>query len=155
MEHNLIRREEQQRKKSLFWTVFLILGLLTLAFAITFNVIITQKAEERTPTREIHHFVGIVGNSVHMSIIIDGAKVTGKYYYDAIEKPMKLCGEKIGDKLTFTDSYAGKTAGRFDGELVSGEFKGTYTRVNGVKYDFILMEKEGGPKFFTENEIEY
>lgn len=156
MEQNIIKRKKDENNRNdRFWKIFLIMGLLALAVALVFMIILRQGAAGKAvPSREIHHFEGTVGTSVHMSIIIDGTNVKGKYYYDTTRKPFMLYGEKKGDRLYLTDSYAGKISGWFDGNLDLGVFKGSFTRAkDGKVFDFNLVVVEGGPGFFSENEI--
>ena len=163
MAQNLIRKKEENKPENgWFWKAFLILGLLALVFALVF--MITRKGNnegKRLPSHELHHFIGKVGADldIHMSILIDGANVKGLYYYDGQRKKgnhssLKLRGDKNGNRIQLTETCDGKTTGWFDGNLASGVFKGSFTLAkDGKLSDFNLEEKEGGPGFFTENEI--
>ena len=163
MAQNLIRKEEENKPgNGWFWKVFLILGLLALVFALAFMITRQGKNEgNRLTTRELHHFVGNVGADIHMSILIDGANVKGLYYYDSQRKngnysSLKLSGEKNGNGIRLTETCDGKTTGWFDGSLVSGVFRGSFTRAkDGKVFDFNLNEVEGGTGFYTENEIRF
>lgn len=163
MAQNLIRKEEENKPgNGWFWKVFLILGLLALVIALAFMITRQGKNEgNKLTTRELHHFVGNVGANIHMSILIDGANVKGLYYYDSQRKngnfsSLKLSGEKNGNRIRLTETCDGKTTGWFDGSLVSGMFRGSFTRAkDGKVFDFNLNEVEGGTGFYTENEIRF
>lgn len=159
---NLIKSKGQNRKNGWFWKAFLILGLLSLVFALTFMILSKQGTEgKRMPSREMHHFVGSVGANIHMSILIEETKVTGRYYYDSQRNngnnsSLILRGDKTGNRIKLTETFDGKTTGWFEGNLASGVYCGTFTRAkDGKMFDFNLVETGSGAGFFTESEIRF
>ena len=164
MAENLVRKKEQKADKGIgFSKTFLIIGLVALATVLLFWMVLgrSTKNNNMRPSREIHHFVGFVGTNIHMSILIDGTTVTGKYYYDSQRNKgnsssLILRGIITGNRIKLTESYDGKTTGWFEGNLATGVYSGTFTRAkDGKLFDFKLVETGGGTEFFTESEIRF
>lgn len=162
MEHNSVRKKEEQKsdKGSTFIKTFLVMGLMALAIALVLWFVLGRGTKERiTSNCEIHHFIGSVGANIHMSILIDETTVTGRYYYDSQRKggnnsSLILRGGRTGNRIELTESFDGRTTGWFEGNLVSGEYKGTFKRAkDGALFEFNLVETDGGADFFTESEI--
>lgn len=153
----IIRPEKEEKKNSLAKVI----GLLVLAIALLLWAVLGRETKNsmEPPYRELHHFVGSVGASVHMSLLIEGTTVTGRYYYDSQRNngnssSLILRGDKTGNRIKLTETYDGKTTGWFEGNLASGVYCGTFTRAkDGKMFDFNLVETGSGAGFFTESEI--
>lgn len=165
MAKNLVRKEEQKNDKSGgFSKAFLIMGLVALLTAILLWIVLGRRTNEDRVIpafQEIHHFVGSVGANIHMSLLIEGTRVTGRYYYDSQRNngnnsSLILRGDKTGNRIKLTETYDGKTTGWFEGNLASGVYCGTFTRAkDGKMFDFNLVETGSGAGFFTESEIRF
>lgn len=124
---------------------------------------IVQELEEPViETRSVHHFIGkVAGSDVHVSWLLDGSVVVGKYYYDSQRKKgskasMMFFGEKYDEDLELTEFFTDHPTGQFDGEWIDGVYKGTFTRAkDGKTFDFELTETEGGEEYFTEEELDF
>lgn len=126
----------------------------------TETVIIQEPEEPIIETPTIHHFTGkVAGSNVHVSMLIDGSNVVGRYYYDSQRKngskaSMMFFGEKDDDKLKLTEFFTDHPTGQFDGEWIDRVYQGTFTRAkDGKTFDFELTETEGGEAFFAEEEL--
>ncbi|MDO5316037.1 MAG: hypothetical protein Q4F82_08020 [bacterium] len=164
MVENLVRKEKQKTEKGNgFPKVFLIIGLVAFATVMLLWIVLGKGTKDNVmpSSREIHHFVGSVGANIHMSIIIEGTIVTGRYYYDSQRNngnssSLILRGEKTGNRIKLTETYDGKTTGWFEGDLASGVYCGTFTRAkDGKMFDFNLVETGSGAGFFSEGEIAF
>lgn len=177
MEQHLInRRIEKDNRNSWFSKAFLIMGLVALATALLLWIVLGRDTQDteglgrrevvpeiKTPSREMHHFTGnlvLVSRDVqmsvpvHMSIIIDGTSVSGKYYYDNVGLSLKLTGTKDGEGINMEESNGEKATGWFKGNLVSGKYSGNFTRAkDGALFNFNLSETGGGKGFFDEDEL--
>lgn len=110
----------------------------------------------------VHHFVGkVAGADVHMSMLVDGSTVIGRYYYDSQRKKgnkasMMFFGEKYDESMELTEFYTDHPTGQFEGNWIDGVYKGTFTRAkDGKTFDFDLTETEGGEDFFTDEELDF
>lgn len=126
---------------------------------------VAEPIEEEAPVVEepsVHHFVGkVAGADVHMSMLVDGSTVLGRYYYDSQRKKgnkasMMFFGEKDDENLELTEFINDKLTGNFDGEWSDGVYEGTFTRSkDGKEFDFSLTEAEEGEPFFTMDELSF
>lgn len=124
---------------------------------------VAEPAVEESPVIEepsVHHFVGkVAGADVHMSMLVDGSTVIGRYYYDSQRKKgnkasMMFFGEKYDESMELTEFYTDHPTGQFNGDWIDGVYKGTFTRAkDGKTFDFELTEVESGEAFFTEEEL--
>ena len=124
---------------------------------------VAEPAVEEAPVIDepsVHHFVGkVAGADVHMSMLVDGSTVIGRYYYDSQRKKgnkdsMMFFGEKGDDNLELTEFFTDHPTGQFEGEWIDGVYKGTFTRAkDGKTFDFELTEVESGEAFFAEDEL--
>ena len=124
---------------------------------------VAEPAVEEAPVIEepsVHHFVGkVAGADVHMSMLVDGSTVIGRYYYDSQRKKgnkasMMFFGEKYDESMELTEFYTDHPTGQFNGDWIDGVYKGTFTRAkDGKTFDFELTEVESGEAFFTEEEL--
>lgn len=149
-------------KRGGFSKAFLIIGLATLVIALLLWIVLGRgKNGSIVPSRETHHYVGSVGADIHMSLLIDGKTVSGRYYYDSQRNngntsSLILRGDKTGNIMKLTEFCDGKTTGWFEGDLTYGGFSGTFTRAkDGALFSFYLVEVQGGTGFFTEKEIAF
>ena len=164
MAEHLVRKGEQKTSQTGgFSRAFLVVGVIALAIVLLLWIVLRRGTQDniKFPSREVHHYVGSVGASVHMSILIDDATVTGKYYYDSQRKngnssSLILRGKRIGNRIIMTEFNNGNTTGWFEGNLTSVGYSGTFTRAkDGRVFDFSLVETGGGTGFFTESEIQF
>lgn len=126
---------------------------------------VAEPAVEESPVIEepsVHHFVGkVAGADVHMSMLVDGSTVIGRYYYDSQRKKgnkasMMFFGEKYDESMELTEFYTDHPTGQFEGNWIDGVYKGTFTRAkDGKTFDFELTETEGGEDFFTDEELDF
>lgn len=108
----------------------------------------------------LHHFMGqIAGAKIHMSIMVDGIMVQGRYYYDSKRAEgdmasLSLSGNCYGSNLRLTEFVNNMVTGVFEGEWNNEAYEGTFTRTkDGKVISFKLIEVEGETDFFSENEI--
>lgn len=109
----------------------------------------------------IHHFMGkVAGKDVHMTMLVNGSEITGKYYYDSYKAAnskavLTFVGERNGSRVELVEFYKKKT-GQFDGSWVNGVYRGSFTRTkDGKTFDFELTETEGGEGFFAKEELTF
>jgi len=122
--------------------------------------VVKQESNSSETKIPIYHFTGTIANSnIHMSIIIDGASVRGKYYYDSQREKgnnasIIVHGSYNNGFLELTENVGDKTTGVLKGKWSDGLFSGTFTRnKDGKEFPFNLVEAIGGVGFYSENEL--
>ena len=129
------------------------------------EVPVAKPVVEEAPVAEepaVHHFVGkVAGADVHMSMLVDGTTVVGRYYYDSQRKKgskasMMFFGEKDDDGLELTEFFTDHPTGQFDGEWNNGVYEGRFTRAkDGKEFDFSLTEAEESEDFFVLKDLAF
>lgn len=130
----ILRLEERQMKARRRIVGMLVVGLILVALAPT------------TVAIEALHYrlVGEVNGkwSVQMNLVVDGAQVSGEYWYDAYGIPLVLDGVNRGGSLIVKERTAdGKVSGEwaFDFNPFVTEWKGTWTSADRTRrYPFSL-----------------
>ncbi len=84
-------------------------------------------------------YAGSINQSypIHMTIVKNGTKAIGSYYYDSRKINIPFTGEINGDSLFITTDDGSET---FDGNFYGKEINGTWTMGETV-YDFNLIEE--------------
>lgn len=110
-----------------------------------------------------HNLVGnIAGSDVHMSMIVEGGTMWGRYYYDSQRKNgstayMSFFGEYYETGWDLTEYYSdiNKPTGTYNGEWEGDLFSGTFTRAkDGKAFAFSLTIVQGGSDdFFKEEDL--
>lgn len=124
--------------------------------------VVKQESDPLETKIPIVHFMGTIANSnVHMSIMVDGAYVKGKYYYDSQREKGNLSsiivfGSYNNNYLDLSEHVGEKTTGQFKGNWSDGQFTGTFIRnKDGKEFPFSLVEAKGGIGFYSENELKH
>ena len=130
----------------------------------TSNVTPTDKSDSGNvqSNKDIMNFTGNISNyPIHLSLRINGSKVTGRYYYDSQRKngnnaSLQLSGTKDGNVLSLKEFSEGQVTGHMDGTLTGNYFMGTYTLQSNQKKDLFTFQitylNQG---FFDESELTF
>jgi len=85
-----------------------------------------------------YHFTGSIGGkfAVQMELQIEGAKVSGRYWYETIGTPLELAGTFADGRVRLTERTAdGKTTGTWTGAFnpLKSTWSGKWTSADGTK----------------------